>query len=101
MPGDVLQELGLAPGPWYENLAEAAKPLSAAEETLRQAIVEKNTLFFHRHRPQNETYLRGFRKHEQGNNATEIYAFEPLTAEKDKQISRLRDAAAKRRSDAD
>ena len=27
------------------------------------------TAFFHRWRPQNETYLFGFRKHEQGKNA--------------------------------
>lgn len=59
-------------------------------EPLREAIIEKNSLFFHRHRPQNETYLRGFRKHEQGNNAVEIYEFEKLVAEKEKEIARLR-----------
>ena len=40
-------------------------------ELLRQAIIKKNALFFHRWRPANETYLYGFRKHEQGNNAVE------------------------------
>ena len=72
---------------------DPAAPLPEPQEKLRRAIVEKNTLFFHRHRPQNETYLRGFRKHEQGNNATEIYAFEPLVAEKDREIFALRKAA--------
>ncbi len=67
--------------------------LAPSVEQLRQAIIAKNELFFHRHRPQNETYLRGFRKHEQGNNATEIFAFEPLVAEKDREIFRLRNAA--------
>ena len=86
----VLQDLSLSPGPWYENLAAAGQPLGPQQEQLRQAIVEKNELFFHRHRPQNETYLRGFRKHEQGNNAEEIYEFEPLAAEKDREIFRLR-----------
>ena len=49
-------------------------------EPLRVAIVAKNELFFYRWRPQNETYLFGFRKHEQGNNAKEIAEFDPLVA---------------------
>jgi len=57
---------------------------------LRQLIAEKNELFFHRHRPQNETYLFLFRKHEQGNNAVEIPMFDPLIEEKEKQIAELR-----------
>ncbi|MEM9701858.1 MAG: hypothetical protein AAF907_05385 [Planctomycetota bacterium] len=57
---------------------------------LRDLIREKNDLFLQRHRPQNETYLRGFRKHEQGNNAVEIEQFEPLVAAKDKEIQALR-----------
>ncbi len=49
-------------------------------------IVQKNELFFHRHRPQNETYLLLFRKHEQGNNAVELAQFVPLIDALDKQI---------------
>ncbi|MFO0803266.1 MAG: SGNH/GDSL hydrolase family protein [Gemmataceae bacterium] len=64
-------------------------------EKLRQAIVAKNELFFHRWRPQNETYLFGFRKHEQGNNAVEVVKFEPLVAEADKEIEKLRSALLK------
>jgi lysophospholipase L1-like esterase len=59
-------------------------------EQLRKAIVEKNRLYFHRWRPQNETYLFGFRKHEQGKNAKEVAAFDPLVAEKEKEIAKLR-----------
>jgi lysophospholipase L1-like esterase len=33
---------------------------------MKAAVVAKDTLFFNRWRPQNETYLFGFRKHEQG-----------------------------------
>ena len=77
------------------TVVNVAKPLTPAQEVLRQAILEKNVLFFHRHRPENETYLRGFRKHEQGNNAAEIYAFEPLVAEKDREIFKLRTTATK------
>ncbi|MBA4029603.1 MAG: hypothetical protein C0478_01610 [Planctomyces sp.] len=55
-------------------------------EELRQAVVAKNTLFFHRWRPQNITYLTGFRKHEQGNNAVEIAQFDPLVDAAEKSI---------------
>ncbi|MFN0020035.1 MAG: GDSL-type esterase/lipase family protein [Pirellulaceae bacterium] len=59
-------------------------------DSLRQAINEKNTLYFHRYRPQNETYLFLFRKHEQGNNAVEIPQFDPLIAELEKKIAELK-----------
>jgi hypothetical protein len=49
-----------------------------AFEATRKAVQAKNELFFHRWRPQNETYLFGFRKHEQGKNAKEIVEFDPL-----------------------
>jgi len=58
---------------------------------LRQAVVEKNRLFFHRWRPSNETYLFLFRKHEQGQNAKEIPMFDPLVKTKEKEVSYLRD----------
>ena len=63
---------------------------SEAGEQLRQAIIDKNELFFHRHRPQNETYLFLFRKHEQGNNAVEVPQFDPLIESKEEEIKRLR-----------
>src|SRR4030095_7282248 len=54
--------------------------LDQAEE-LRQTVVKKNELFFHRYRPENNTYLFLFRKHEQGQNAKEIPQFEPFIEE--------------------
>jgi lysophospholipase L1-like esterase len=62
---------------------------SPRQQALRTAIREKNQLFFHRYRPQNETYLFLFRKHEQGNNAVEIPQFDPLIEAKEKEIDRL------------
>ncbi len=59
-------------------------------EALRSAINAKNELYFYRWRPQNETYLFGFRKHEQGQNAREIPQFDPLVAAKEAEIARLR-----------
>ena len=60
-------------------------------EVLRQAIQHKNELFFHRWRPANWTYLFGFRKHEQGQNAVEIPKFDTLVEEWDHKIAQLRD----------
>ena len=61
----------------------------AVPEGLRLKIVAKNQLFFHRWRPQNETYLFGFRKHEQGKNAAEVAAFDPLVAAAEAEIWKL------------
>ncbi len=62
----------------------------AQAEKLRQTIIAKNRLYFYRWRPENETYLFGFRKYEQGKNAREIPQFDPLIAEKEKEIAKLR-----------
>jgi lysophospholipase L1-like esterase len=59
-------------------------------EKLRQAIIEKNRLYFYRWRPQNETYLFGFRKHEQGKNAKEVVEFDPLIAKAEEEIDKLK-----------
>ena len=58
-------------------------------EALRQLLLRKNELYFHRWRPQNITYLFGFRKHEQGNNAADIAKFDPFILELEKQIHEL------------
>ena len=58
-------------------------------EALRQLLLRKNELYFHRWRPQNITYLFGFRKHEQGNNAADIAKFDPFILELEKQIHKL------------
>jgi lysophospholipase L1-like esterase len=62
---------------------------SPRQVALRRLIAEKNELFFHRYRPQNETYLFLFRKHEQGNNAVEIPQFDPLIEAKEKEIAKV------------
>lgn len=58
-------------------------------EALRQLLLKKNELYFHRWRPQNITYLFGFRKHEQGNNAADIAKFDPFIQDLEKQIHQL------------
>ena len=63
---------------------------------LRDTIGLKNELYFYRYRPQNETYLFLFRKHEQGNNAVEIPQFDPLVKEQEKLIAKLKSIRANR-----
>jgi lysophospholipase L1-like esterase len=71
----------LPPGPDLEQV-----------EKLRAKIIEKNQTYFHRWRPQNETYLFGFRKHEQGKNAKEVAEFDPLVSKAEDEIERIRKA---------
>ncbi len=56
-------------------------------------VRQKEDEFFYAIRPQNETYLLLFRKHEQGNNAVDLDAFRELAAKTDIEIDRsLQDA---------
>src|SRR5207244_560033 len=71
---------------WGSDLA-----LIESAKILNSAIRKKNELFFHRWRPANWTYLLGFRKQEQGQNAVEIPKFDPLIAEWEARIAKLRD----------
>jgi hypothetical protein len=79
---------------WARGMSVAVGPDREQVERLRAAVNRKNLLFFHRWRPQNVTYLLGFRKHEQGNNAVEIPRFDSLVAEQEREIARLRRPAA-------
>jgi lysophospholipase L1-like esterase len=76
---------------WATKLLEGLglpkqNPASPAAAQLRKDIIKKDTLFFNRWRPANETYLYGFRKHEQGQNAAEVEQFDALVAAEDKKI---------------
>jgi hypothetical protein len=56
---------------------------------LQAKIKSKNEWFFHRYRPQNETYLFLFRKHEQGNNAVEVEQMEKYVRDGEAKILEL------------
>jgi lysophospholipase L1-like esterase len=75
---------------WKAGIDLTRGPEFDQVEALRSAIHAKNELYFYRWRPQNETYLFGFRKHEQGQNAREIPEFDPLVEAKEAEIARLR-----------
>ena len=98
-PSELERDAGAVGALLYAARAAAARSSAAKRRPLygelRELIRAKSELFLHRHRPQNETYLRGFRAHEQGNNAVEIEKFEPLVAAKDAEIQRLRDQLVK------
>ena len=94
---DAVRAIAAARGLRVVEVDELApsKPRPGRTSALRELIREKNELFLHRHRPQNETYLRGFRAHEQGANAAEIAEFGPLVAAKDAEIQTLRTQLSK------
>jgi lysophospholipase L1-like esterase len=75
---------------WKTGIVLRKGPELDQAQALRAVINRKNDLFFYRWRPQNITYLLGFRKHEQGNNAVEIPQFDPLVADQEKIIARLK-----------
>jgi lysophospholipase L1-like esterase len=75
---------------WAQGVRIDSTPDLDQVEKLRAVIIGKNRLFFYRWRPQNITYLFGFRKHEQGNNAREIPEFDPLVEARETEIARLR-----------
>ncbi|HEV3203495.1 MAG TPA: SGNH/GDSL hydrolase family protein, partial [Gemmataceae bacterium] len=75
---------------WAKGVVINRGPEFDQVEKLRAAIIEKNRHYFYRWRPQNETYLFGFRKHEQGQNAREIPQFDPLVEKLEKEIAKLR-----------
>jgi len=113
MPVRNLRIAGLSPGRYSlaidgrpvatvsaEELAKGVAIRSGPEfeqtESLRETIRAKNQLYFYRWRPQNETYLFGFRKHEQGNNAREVPMFDPLVEQQEELIASMRAPATHR-----
>lgn len=88
----VVEKLGLEVPSAYPASSPAK---SDPTEEIRQTILRKNQLFFDRYRPQNETYLYLFRKHEQGNNAAEIPQFDPLVEAQDQRINELKQSLAR------
>ena len=59
-------------------------------EKLRALIAEKNTHYYHYWRPQNDTYIFGFRRKEQGHLTAEFPKYPPILNEKDAEIAKLR-----------
>lgn len=75
---------------WDRGIQLRTGPVFAQEEQLRKLVIAKNAEYFNFWRPENDTYILGYRNHEQGQNAVELPRFRPLAEQKDAQIARLR-----------
>ena len=75
---------------WARGLPITKGPAHDQSAKLQETIAYKNLQYFNRWRPQNETYIFGFRKKEQGHLAPEIPQFDPIVAEKEADIAKLR-----------
>ncbi|RMG33069.1 MAG: hypothetical protein D6725_16505, partial [Planctomycetota bacterium] len=84
---------------WFGAVRRPPGLTPQLEDRLRELVRRKNEFFFHQYRPQNETYLRGFRKHEQGRNARELPQFAPLIERTEQQIFTLLAASDKLRDE--
>jgi lysophospholipase L1-like esterase len=109
-PGDatrVLYVRGLQPGRYalraedavwavasHDEWARGVNLLQSPEldqaEALRRAVASKNEVFFQYWRPQNDTYIFGFRKKEQGHLQPEFSQFAPILAQREARIDLLR-----------
>ena len=54
---------------WAEGVPLRQGPLFDQANQVRAQIIKKNEIFFHQYRPQNRTYILGFRAYEQGRHA--------------------------------
>lgn len=80
---------------WAKGVAIERGPHIARAERLRSAIVEKNRHFFYGFRPQNETYIFLFRRHERGHHEGEISQFAALASRAEQEITTLRKPPAR------
>ena len=75
---------------WAAGVPLKGDPDVKQEEKLRELVIAKNAEYFNFWRPENDTYIFGYRKHEQGQNGVEVPRFAPLVEQKDADIARLR-----------
>jgi lysophospholipase L1-like esterase len=85
--------LGLAPRQWTqrEGGVEITGGAGAEHaEKYRRLAISKNLQFFNQWRPENQTYLFGFRRNEQGQNAREMPMFDKPIAEIEAEMAKVR-----------
>ncbi len=73
---------------WSRGVMIQSLHTDQGKQLLKQ-IYKKNRTYFYQYRPQNETYLVGFREYEQGQNARELQLLDPLIGEVENEIGRL------------
>lgn len=74
---------------WEKGVRLNTTPLHQQADELREEIVRKNLLYFQKYRPQNITYLLGFRRYEQGQNAEEIEQLDKFIEQAEQKIFEL------------
>ena len=87
------QGLGLPLRSWPQKGHEVEMTGTAGAEQAekyRQLAIAKNVQFFNQWRPENETYLFGFRRNEQGQNAKEMPMFDKPIAEIEAEMAKVR-----------
>lgn len=74
---------------WSQGIHVGSPSELKQASELNELVLKKNELYFHSWRPQNITYLFGFRKHEQGQNAKEVDEMMELVRQKEAEIYKL------------
>ena len=89
------RDLGLPARHWTQQphgVEITGGPAAEQAETFRRLAVAKNVQFFNQWRPANETYIFGFRRNEQGQNAREMPMFDKPIADLDAEMAKVRRA---------
>ena len=76
---------------WSEGVAIRQGALFEQADQLQDYILKKNELFFRQYRPQNRTYLIGFRSYEQGQNVKDLEQLDILIGWLEEQIATIRE----------
>jgi hypothetical protein len=87
--------LGLPPRQWSQKeggVEITGGPGAEQAEKYRRLAVAKNVQFFNQWRPENETYIFGFRRNEQGQNAKEMPMFDQPIAGIEAEMAKVRSA---------
>lgn len=84
------QQVGASAGMWAKGVVIRNGAAFRQAAGLRDLILDKNEFFFHQYRPQNRTYLTGFRSHEQGHNVTELKHLDEFIRQNENRIKELR-----------
>jgi lysophospholipase L1-like esterase len=90
-------QLGVLQPGYDVSINEAGEILGASGrfEKVRQLAIRKNLQFFNQWRPANETYIFGFRQHEQGKNAAEMPQFSKTIEALENEITKAAQSAGK------
>lgn len=79
-----------SPQDWEMGILLEQGPMIRQSASLRQTIQKKDEIYFRKYRPQNRTYILGFRAYEQGRHEEDLKDLGLLVAWLDGQINQLK-----------